>query len=48
MLATSTGHYSGMVISGLAASAGSSFWHDQLGRMRAIKEAAHQLNALSK
>jgi hypothetical protein len=34
------GPLGGMIITGLAASAGSSFWHDQLGRLRAIKDAA--------
>ena len=29
----------GVALSGLAASAGSSFWHDQLGKVRAVKEA---------
>ncbi|MFZ5909194.1 MAG: hypothetical protein ACOYYU_04190 [Chloroflexota bacterium] len=33
----------GMVITGLAASAGSSFWHDMLGRVRAVKEASQQV-----
>ena len=33
----------GMVLTGLAASAGSGFWHDQLGRLRAVKNAASQL-----
>ncbi len=34
------GQIGGMVITGLAASAGSSFWHDQLGKLRAIKDAS--------
>ena len=38
--ATPYARYGGMVITGLAASAGSSFWHDQLGKLRAIKDAA--------
>jgi hypothetical protein len=33
----------GMIITGLAASAGSSFWHDMLGRVRNIKEAVKQV-----
>jgi hypothetical protein len=37
------GQIGGTVITGLAASAGSSFWHDQLGRLRAIKDAAKEL-----
>lgn len=28
----------GMIITGLAASAGSSFWHDMLGRVRKLKD----------
>lgn len=39
-LTTSGGQIGGMIVTGLAASAGSSFWHDQLGRVRAIKDAA--------
>jgi len=31
------------MITGLAASAGSSFWHDQLGRLRAIKDSMREL-----
>ncbi len=34
------------VIAGLAASGGSSFWHDQLDRVRKLKEAGSQLAAL--
>jgi len=40
LLTGQAGAVGGMVITGLAASAGSSFWHDQLGRARAIKDAA--------
>jgi len=36
-------HIFGIFITGVAASAGSSFWHDQLGRVRAIKETAKQV-----
>lgn len=36
-------HLGGMLLSGFAASAGSSFWHDQLARVRAAKEAAQNL-----
>jgi hypothetical protein len=36
--------YGGLVLTGLAASAGSNFWHDQLGKLRAIKNAATQLS----
>ena len=44
LLLTSPGaQISGMMITGLAASAGSSFWHDQLGRLRAIKDSMREL-----
>lgn len=42
-LSASGGQFGGTVITGLAASAGSSFWHDQLGRLRAIKDSAKEL-----
>ncbi len=32
--------FGGIIISGFAASAGSSFWHDQLDKVRAVKESA--------
>jgi hypothetical protein len=35
-------HYGGMALTGFAASAGSSFWHDQLDRVRAAKDAARK------
>lgn len=38
--------YGGMLLTGLAASAGSSFWHDQLGKVRASKEAVTRIEAL--
>ncbi len=34
----------GMAITGLSASAGSSFWHDMLGRVRNLKEAVQQID----
>jgi hypothetical protein len=37
------GQIGGVIITGLAASAGSSFWHDMLGRVRNIKEAVKQV-----
>ena len=37
------GHIGGMIITGLAASAGSSFWHDMLGRVRNIKDTVKQV-----
>ncbi len=35
-------HYGGMALSGFASSAGSSFWHDQLDRVRAAKDIARK------
>lgn len=43
ILTTPGGQIGGMMITGLAASAGSSFWHDQLGRLRAIKDSVREL-----
>jgi len=40
ILTNPVSRFGGMVITGLAASAGSAFWHDQLGRLRAIKDSA--------
>lgn len=37
------GQIGGVIVTGLAASAGSSFWHDMLGRVRNIKEAVKQV-----
>jgi len=37
--------FGGMAITGLAASAGSSFWHDMLGRVRALKETVQQVGS---
>lgn len=37
----------GMLVTGLAASAGSSFWHDMLGRVRATKEASQQVQEIT-
>ena len=36
----------GMFLTGIAASAGSAFWHDQLDRIRAVKNSARTINAL--
>jgi len=44
-LAIPVAQYGGMVLTGLAASAGSNFWHDQLGKLRAIKNAANQITS---
>ncbi|HXF86522.1 MAG TPA: hypothetical protein VNK49_14170 [Anaerolineales bacterium] len=42
-LSTPLGQYGGIIITGLAASAGSSFWHDMLGRVRNIKDTIKQV-----
>ena len=42
-LDSQVGQIGGVIITGLAASAGSSFWHDMLGRVRNIKEAVKQV-----
>ena len=34
-----SGYFGGIIVTGLASSAGSGFWHDQMGRLRAIKDA---------
>jgi hypothetical protein len=36
----------GMLLSGLAASGGSSFWHDQLDRLRAAKQTTEQVSTV--
>lgn len=41
-LNTRVGHIGGMIATGLAASAGSSFWHDMLGRVRNLKNLSEQ------
>lgn len=41
-LNTPFGHIGGMLATGLAASAGSSFWHDMLGRVRNLKNLTEQ------
>lgn len=43
VLTTPGGQIGGILITGLAASAGSAFWHDQLGRLRAIKDSVKEL-----
>lgn len=45
-LNTPVGQIGGMVITGLAASAGSSFWHDMLGRVRNLKDTARQVETI--
>jgi hypothetical protein len=41
------GHIEGIVITGLAASAGSSFWHDMLGQVRNAKDTVRQVENLT-
>ncbi|GJQ51684.1 MAG: hypothetical protein HKUEN02_05310 [Anaerolineaceae bacterium] len=45
-LNTPIGHIGGMLITGLATSAGSSFWHDMLGRVRNLKNLSGQAQTL--
>jgi hypothetical protein len=40
-------HVVGLVLSGLAASAGSSFWHDQSARLRSLKDATEAIGGLA-
>jgi len=42
-LNTPVGQIGGIIITGLSASAGSSFWHDMIGRVRNIKDAVKQV-----
>ena len=42
------GQIGGVIITGLAASAGSSFWHDMLGRVRNIKDTVKQVEQFVK
>jgi len=46
-LNTPWGHYGGIILTGLAASAGSSFWHDMLGRARNIKDTIKQVEKVT-
>ncbi len=46
-LNTPIGHIGGIVATGLASSAGSSFWHDMLGRVRNLKNVAEQAQNLA-
>ena len=41
------GQIGGIIITGLAASAGSSFWHDMLGRVRNVKDTVKQVETLT-
>ncbi len=46
-LSSPVGQYGGIVLTGLASSAGSSFWHDMLGRARNIKDTIKQVETLA-
>jgi len=46
-LSTPAGQIGGVVLTGLAASAGSSFWHDMIGRARNIKDTIKQVDDLT-
>jgi len=46
-LSTPAGQIGGVVLTGLAASAGSSFWHDMIGRARNIKDTMKQVEDLT-
>jgi len=46
-LSTPAGQIGGVVLTGLAASAGSSFWHDMIGRARNIKDTIKQVEDLT-
>jgi len=45
-LSTPLGQFGGIILTGLAASAGSSFWHDMLGRARNIKDTIKQVETV--
>lgn len=42
------GQIGGVIVTGLAASAGSSFWHDMLGRVRNVKDTVKQVEQFVK
>ena len=46
-LSTPAGQIGGVILTGLAASAGSSFWHDMIGRARNIKDTIKQVEDLT-
>jgi len=46
-LSSPIGQFGGMFLTGLAASAGSSFWHDMIGRARNIKDTIKQVENLT-
>ena len=41
------GQFGGIVLTGLAASAGSSFWHDMLGRVRNVKDTMQKVERVT-
>lgn len=45
-LDSQAGQIGGVIITGLAASAGSSFWHDMLGRVRNLKDTAKHVEKI--
>ena len=47
-LGSQLGQIGGIVLTGLASSAGSSYWHDMLGRARNIKESVKQVDVAVK
>ncbi len=46
-LTTDGAYLAGLILSGLAASAGSSFWHDQSSRLRQLKKAAEPVGGMT-
>ena len=46
-LGTEGAHWAGLVLSGMAASAGSGFWHDQMARLRNAKAIAEMMTNVS-
>lgn len=46
-LASPVGQFGGMFLTGLAASAGSSFWHDMIGRARNIKDTIKSVEGMT-
>lgn len=46
-LSTPAGQIGGIILTGLSASAGSSFWHDMIGRARNIKDTIKQVEDLT-
>lgn len=46
-LSTPIGQFGGMFLTGLAASAGSSFWHDMIGRARNLKDTVQKVERIT-